>query len=72
MKIITNGYPVECTNGTVWVVEVADTVTVAPATHPDYSYTVADEDEATDAIDSGLVLTDSWQMDHGPFYYGEA
>lgn len=40
MKIIANGYPVEATNGTVWIVEVSDTVTVAPAKHPDYTYTV--------------------------------
>lgn len=72
MKIITNGYPVESANGTIWIVEVNDTVTVAPAKHPDYTYTVSDEDEATDAIEDGSVLDESWQLDHGMYYYGGA
>lgn len=71
MKRIANGYPVESTNGTIWIVQVADEVVLMPAKHPDYTFTVADEDMAVDAIESGSVLHESWQLDHGPFYYGE-
>ena len=71
MKVIANGYPVESANGTIWIVEVSESVTVAPAKHPDYTYTVSDEDEATDAIEDGSVHDESWQLDHGMYYYGE-